>query len=92
MVFYYFMSINKREKFKFSFSKELIIPLEFTNKGSEIIFNDKKFKFSHSLMYNNFSKRDFTAVKQFLNSNNILTQNKKVLEFEKMVKMVRCKV
>ena len=43
----------------------------------------KKFKFSHPLMHNNFSKRDFIAVKQFLNSNNILTQNKKVLEFEK---------
>ena len=43
----------------------------------------KKSKFNHPLMHNNFTKGDFSAVKKFLNSNNILTQNKKVLEFEK---------
>ncbi|MDC3274367.1 aminotransferase class I/II-fold pyridoxal phosphate-dependent enzyme [Candidatus Pelagibacter sp.] len=43
----------------------------------------KKDNFSHPLMHNNFSSKDFIAVKKFLKSNNVLTQNKKVLEFEK---------
>ncbi|MDC3274368.1 hypothetical protein OAU53_02685 [Candidatus Pelagibacter sp.] len=38
----FYVPIKNREKFKLSFSNELIIPLEFTTEGSEIIFNDKK--------------------------------------------------
>ena len=40
--------------------------------------------FKHKLMNNNFTKKDFNKVKNLLsNSNNILTQSKKVYEFEK---------
>tara|TARA_B100000214_G_scaffold368314_1_gene339695 strand:- start:1307 stop:2497 length:1191 start_codon:yes stop_codon:yes gene_type:complete len=40
--------------------------------------------FNHKLMHNNFNKSDFLQVKKFLNNNNaILTQSKKVEEFEK---------
>jgi len=40
-------------------------------------------KFFHPLMYNNFEKSDLKSVKKFLNQKNIiLTQNKKVREFE----------
>ena len=38
----------------------------------------------HELMHNNFDKHDFTEVKKLLNKKNpILTQSKKVEEFEK---------
>ena len=38
----------------------------------------------HDLMYNNFEKKDFTEVKKILNKKNpILTQSKKVEEFER---------
>ena len=40
-------------------------------------------QFNHPLMYNNFSKSDINCVIKFLKNNNILTQNKKVYEFEK---------
>ena len=41
-------------------------------------------KFSHPLMHNNFSKSDFSEVKKIFNQKSpILTQSKKVLEFEK---------
>ena len=40
-------------------------------------------QFNHPLMYNNFSKSDVNCVIKFLKNNNILTQNKKVYEFEK---------
>ena len=40
--------------------------------------------FEHKLMHNNFTKQDFDKVKTLLNNKkNILTQSKKVLEFEK---------
>ena len=40
-------------------------------------------KFNHPLMQNNFNNSDISCVIKFLKNNNILTQNKKVLEFEK---------
>ena len=41
-------------------------------------------KFEHKLMHNNFTKQDFDKVKILLNNRkNILTQSKKVLEFER---------
>ena len=41
-------------------------------------------KFNHPLMFNNFSKSDFSEVKKLLNKKNpILTQSSKVQEFEK---------
>ena len=40
-------------------------------------------KFNHPLMQNNFNSSDISSVINFLKNNNILTQNKKVLEFEK---------
>jgi CDP-6-deoxy-D-xylo-4-hexulose-3-dehydrase len=41
-------------------------------------------KFKHSLMNNNFTNQDMIAVKKILkNKNIILTQSKKVEEFEK---------
>ena len=41
-------------------------------------------KFEHKLMHNNFTKEDFDKVKILLNNKkNILTQSKKVLEFER---------
>ena len=43
----------------------------------------KKIKLNHPLMSNNFNEDDFRLVKNFLDKNNILTQNKKVLEFER---------
>lgn len=39
--------------------------------------------FKHALMQNNFTKKDINSVINFLKKNNILTQSKKVLEFEK---------
>ena len=40
--------------------------------------------YKHPLMHNNFSKSDFSDVKKLLNQTNpILTQSKKVEEFEK---------
>ena len=39
--------------------------------------------FRHSLMQNNFTKTDISSVINFLKRNNILTQSKKVSEFEK---------
>ena len=40
-------------------------------------------KINHSLMENNFTNNDINEVIKFLKTNNILTQNKKVREFEK---------
>ncbi len=41
-------------------------------------------KFYHKLMHNNYSNKDISAVKKFLkNKDVVLTQSKKVLEFEK---------
>ena len=41
-------------------------------------------KINHPLMHNNFSNSDIRAVKKLLqNKNIVLTQSKKVLEFEK---------
>ena len=40
-------------------------------------------KINHSLMENNFTNKDINEVIKFLKTNNILTQNKKVIEFEK---------
>ena len=39
-------------------------------------------KFHHPLMHNNFTKMDINSVIKFLKKNDILTQNKKVREFE----------
>ena len=41
-------------------------------------------KFKHPLMYNNITKNDFNVVIKFLKQQPILTQNKKVEEFEKL--------
>ena len=48
----------------------------------------------HELMHNNFDKRDFIEVKKILNKKNpILTQSRKVEEFEKkMVQVVRSQI
>jgi CDP-6-deoxy-D-xylo-4-hexulose-3-dehydrase len=44
----------------------------------------KKNNFQHKLMFNNIELQDLKKVKIFLNKENIiLTQSKKVLEFEK---------
>jgi len=44
----------------------------------------KKNSFQHKLMFNNIELQDLKKVKIFLNKENIiLTQSKKVLEFEK---------
>ena len=40
-------------------------------------------KFYHPLMFNNFTKSDLIKVSKFVRTQNILTQNKKVKEFEK---------
>ena len=40
-------------------------------------------KFNHPLMQSNFASSDFKNVSDFLKINNILTQSKKVSEFEK---------
>ncbi len=39
-------------------------------------------KFFHPLMFNNFNKSDLLSVSKFVKNQNILTQNKKVKEFE----------
>jgi CDP-4-dehydro-6-deoxyglucose reductase, E1 len=39
-------------------------------------------KFYHPLMHNNFTRSDFDSVRKFLKKDNILTQSKKVREFE----------
>ena len=41
-------------------------------------------KFKHPLMYNNITKKDFKVVIKFLKKQPILTQNKKVEEFERL--------
>jgi len=41
-------------------------------------------KFKHPLMYNNITKEDFKVVIKFLKKQPILTQNKKVEEFERL--------
>jgi CDP-6-deoxy-D-xylo-4-hexulose-3-dehydrase len=41
-------------------------------------------KFKHPLMYNNITKKDFGVVIKFLKKQPILTQNKKVEEFERL--------
>ena len=41
-------------------------------------------KFYHPLMFNNFTKSDLIKVSKFVRTQNILTQNKKVKEFEKL--------
>ena len=44
----------------------------------------KKKNFQHKLMFNNIELQDLKKVKSFLNKENIiLTQSKKVLEFER---------
>ena len=41
-------------------------------------------KFKHPLMQNNITKKDFNVVINFLKKQPILTQNKKVEQFEKL--------
>ena len=85
-----FLLMYMEEKYRKNFfqknPKLINIPFNFINEGSSVIFQDlkDKMKLNHKLMHNNFTNQDISAVKNFLkNKDIILTQSKKVDEFEK---------
>ena len=81
---WYFIYHTQNKKFIKENKNINIVPFNFTNEGSQLIFKEKMNKnFSHPLMDDNILPKDLKEVKNFLNKKNIiLTQSKYVKKFE----------